>query len=77
MWKHRKPLNNQSNIEKEKQNWRNQAPRLQTIQQTYSYQNSMVPRVSAVAQWVKDPALLGFDPYSGNFHTPQVWPKKE
>ena len=32
----------QSNLEKEKQSWRNQAPRLQTIVQSYSNQDSMV-----------------------------------
>ena len=32
----------QSNLEKDKQSWRNQAPRLQTILQSYSHQNSMV-----------------------------------
>ena len=37
-----KTLNSQSNLEKEKQNWRNQAPWLQTILQSYSHQNSMV-----------------------------------
>ena len=35
-------LNNQSNLEKEKQSWRNQAPWLQTILQSYSNQGSMV-----------------------------------
>ena len=37
-----KPPNSKSNLEKEKQNWRNQAPRLQTITQSYSNQDSMV-----------------------------------
>ena len=37
-----KTLNNESNLEKEKQNLRNQAPCLQTILQSYSNQNSMV-----------------------------------
>ena len=37
-----KTLNSQSNLEKEKQSWRNQAPRLQTILQRYSNQDSMV-----------------------------------
>ena len=36
-----KTPNNQSNIEKEKQNWRNQTPWLQTLLQSYSHQNSM------------------------------------
>ena len=37
-----KTLNSQSNLEKEKWSWRNQAPRLQTILQSYSNQDSMV-----------------------------------
>ena len=37
-----KTLNNQSNLEKEKWSWRNQAPGLQTILQSYSNQISMV-----------------------------------
>ena len=35
-------LNSQSNLEKEKRSWRNQAPGLQTIVQSYSNQESMV-----------------------------------
>ena len=34
--------NSQSNLEKEKQSWRNQVPRLQTILQSYSNQHSVV-----------------------------------
>ena len=37
-----KTLNNQSNLEKENQSWRNQAPGLQTILQSYRNQDSMV-----------------------------------
>ena len=37
-----KTSKNQSNIEKQKWNWRNQGPRLQAILQRYSNQNSMV-----------------------------------
>ena len=37
-----KTLNSQSNLEKEKQSWRNLAPGLQTILQSYSNQDSMV-----------------------------------
>ena len=37
-----KTPNSQSNLEKEKQSWNNQAPRLQTIPQSYSNQDSMV-----------------------------------
>ena len=37
-----KTTNSQSNLEKEKRSWRNQAPGLQTILQSYSNQNSMV-----------------------------------
>ena len=35
-------LNSQSNLEKEKQSWRNQASWFQTIPQSYSNQNSLV-----------------------------------
>ena len=37
-----KTLNSQSNLEKEKWSWRNQATQLQTILQSYSNQDSMV-----------------------------------
>ena len=37
-----KTTKSQSNLEKEKQTWRNQAPRLQTTFQSYSNQDSMV-----------------------------------
>ena len=37
-----KTSNSQSNLEKEKQSWRNQAPWLQTILQSYSNQNTIV-----------------------------------
>ena len=37
-----KTLTNHSNSEKEKRSWRNQAPQLQTILQSYSNQNHMV-----------------------------------
>ena len=37
-----KTPNSQSNLEKEKRSWRNQAPGLQTILQSYSNQDSMV-----------------------------------
>ena len=43
--------------------------------------------VPVVGQWVKDPALLQmwhrsplwfvFDPWPGNFHVPQLWPKNK
>ena len=37
-----KTPNSQSNLEKEKQSWSNQAPGLQTILQSYSDQDTMV-----------------------------------
>ena len=40
--KTQKTLNSQSNLEKEKRGWRNQAPRLQTILQSYSNENSIL-----------------------------------
>ena len=43
VWKHtKKTPNSQSNLEKEKQSWRIQAPRLQTILQIYSNPDNMV-----------------------------------
>ena len=42
VWKHKRPPSSQSNPEKEKQSWKNQAPRCQTILESYSQQNSMV-----------------------------------
>ena len=36
------PLNSQSNLEKEEQSWRYPTPGLETILQSYSYQNSKV-----------------------------------
>ena len=42
VWKHKKTLNSQSNLEKEKWSWRYQAPGRQTILQSYSNQDSMV-----------------------------------
>ena len=38
-----KTSNGQSKLEKEEWNWRNQPARLQTILQSYSHQDSMVP----------------------------------
>ena len=40
--KTQKTTNSQNNLEKEKWSWRNQAPWLQTILQSYSNQDSMV-----------------------------------
>ena len=37
-----KTPNSQSNLEKERQSWKNQAPGLQTVPQSYSNQDSMV-----------------------------------
>ena len=42
VWKYKKTLNSQSNLEKEEWNWRNQPAWLQTIPQSYNHQNSMV-----------------------------------
>ena len=42
VWKYKKTLNSQSNLEKEEWNWRNQPCWLPTILQSYSHQDSMV-----------------------------------
>ena len=41
VWK-QKTMNSQSNPEKDKWGWRNHAPWLQPIEQSYSHQNSMI-----------------------------------
>ena len=41
VWKHKKTLNSQSNLEKE-WNWTNQPSWIHTVLQSYSHQNSMV-----------------------------------
>ena len=42
VWKHKKTLNSENNLQKEEWNWRNQLCWLQTILQSYSHQDSMV-----------------------------------
>ena len=42
VWKYKKTLNSQSNLEKEEWSWRNQPAWLQAILQSYSHQDSMV-----------------------------------
>ena len=42
VWKYKKTLNSQSNLEKEEWNWRNQPAWLQAILQSHSHQDSMV-----------------------------------
>ena len=46
-----KTLNSQSNLEKEKWSWRNQAPRLQTTLQSYSNQDNMVLAQKQKYRW--------------------------
>ena len=50
--------NGQSNFEKVKQSWRNQAPWLQTILQSYSDQNSMVLAQKQKHRWVEQDRKL-------------------
>ena len=42
VWKYKKPSNSQSNLEREKWNWRNQSAWLQAILQSNNHPNSMV-----------------------------------
>ena len=42
VWKYKKTLNSQSNLEKEEWNWRNQPAWLQALLQNYSHQDSMI-----------------------------------
>ena len=49
-----KTSNSQNNLEKEKRSWRNQAPWLQTILQSYSNQDSMVLHKNRnIDQWYR------------------------
>ena len=41
VWKHKRSPNSQKNLDKE-QSWRNHIPWLQTVLQSYSYQNTTV-----------------------------------
>ena len=50
--KTQKTPNSQNNLGKEKWSWRNQAPRLQIILQSYSHQDSMVlAQIRNIDQW--------------------------
>ena len=42
VWKYKKNLNSQSNLEKEEWNWKNQPAWLQALLQSHSHQDSMV-----------------------------------
>ena len=42
VWKYKKTLNSQSNLDKEEWNWRNQSAWLQALLQSHSHQDSMV-----------------------------------
>ena len=42
IWKYKKTLNSQSNLEKEEWNWRNQLAWLQALLQSHSHQDNMV-----------------------------------
>ena len=53
-----KTPNSQSNLENEKRNWRHNHPRLQTILQNYSNQNSMVlaqKQIYRSMEWTREP----------------------
>ena len=55
-----KPPNSKSNLKKENWSWRNQAPQLQTIQQSYSNQGSMVLSQNQKYRsmdWIENPEI--------------------
>ena len=54
VWKYKKTLNSQSNLEKEEWNWRNQPAWLQALLQSHSHQDSMYWHTDRnIDQWNK------------------------
>ena len=69
-----KTLNSQSNLEKEKQSWRSQAPWLQTTLQSYSNQDGMgdFPGGAVVKNPPANAGDMGSSPGPGRSHMPCV-----
>ena len=75
LWKHKKTLNSQSNLEKEEWWWKNQPAWIQTILQSYSHQESMV-----LAQKRKHrPMEIDRKPRDKPTHlwAPYLWPRRK
>ena len=73
VWKHKKTLNSQSNLEKEEWNWRNQPAWLQFILQSHSHQDIMVLAQSQKYRWMEQ----NRKPIGKSTHlwTPYLWQK--
>ena len=75
VWKYKKILNSQNNLEKKEWNWRNQPAWLQTILQSYSHQDSMV-----LAQRQKYRSMeQNRKPRDKSMHlwTPYIWQRRQ
>ena len=70
-----KTPNNQSNLEKEKLTWRNQAPWLQTILQSYSNQNSIVLAQKQKYRSMEQHGSSRDKPM--HLWSPNLWPRRQ
>ena len=73
-----KTLNSQSSLEGKKQSWRNQAPGLQTILQSYSNQDSMVLAQKRKYRWMEqDRKPRGIDRKPMHLWSPNLWQRRQ
>ena len=75
VWKYKKSLNSQSNLEKEEWNWRNQPAWLQALLQSHIHQDSMVLAQSQKYRWMEQ----NRKPRDKSTHiwTPYLWQRRQ